>query len=179
MGRFSLIILALGLLTGCATMTTARYSMSADNNVALKKYTGSEVFLQSLAPPPNFNADCRMVGPITAADGKSIPEFVRNAFNDEFKFANIYSKNGVELHGSLTRLAFSSSSGLTNGWWKIGIKLTSSNGKSMSESSETDFKSGFVGLTACNNTAQALNGAVQDLIHKVVTDPRFGTLLKE
>jgi hypothetical protein len=166
------------LVSGCATMTPARYTMSADNQQSLKAYKGDQVELVSVAPPAHFDPDCRMVGPIKAADGAPINKFVRDAFNDEFKFANMYSGDGVQLHGVLTQVEFSSSSGLTKGWWKLAIKLTSSNGASLVQSSETKFKSGFVGLTACNNTAQALGGAVQDLIHATLTNPKFPALLK-
>jgi hypothetical protein len=172
-------LVSLLLLSGCATMTTARYSMSADNQQALKRFQGATVELVALAPPANYDANCRMVGPIKAADGGPINEFVKKAFNDEFKFANIYSTGGVKLQGVLTQAEFSSSSGLTNGWWKLAVKLTSSNGATLEQSSHTDFKSGFGGLSACNNTAQALGGAVQDLIHATLTNPKFPELLKQ
>lgn len=168
----------LALLSGCATMTPARYSMSANNNVALRGFSGSHVALVSLAPAPDPDKSCRMVGPIETANGEPISEFVRNAFNSEFKFAQIYSTTGTQLRGKLTEVQFSSSSGLVHGWWQLGIKLTSSNGATLSKTSKTNFKSGFGGLAACNNTAQALGGAVQDLIHAVVTDPQFKKLLE-
>lgn len=173
-----LAVAAAALLSGCATMTPARYSMSADNNVALRQYSGSNVALVSLAPAPDADMNCRMVGPIQAANGEPISEFVRNAFNSEFKFARIYSTSGTKLQGKLTHVQFSSSSGLTHGWWQLGIELESSNGATLEKTSKTNFKSGFAGLTACNNTAQALGGAVQDLIHAVVTDPRFKQLIQ-
>jgi hypothetical protein len=78
--------------TGCSTMTPARYSISVDTNQVLKQYKGHKAVLVSLNDPQTFDANCRMMGPIQAADGMSIPEFVRKAFNDELKFAEIYSE---------------------------------------------------------------------------------------
>lgn len=40
------------------------------------------------------------------------------------------------------------------------------------------FESGFDGITACNQTAQALAPAVQDLIKKTVTDTQFAALVR-
>ena len=166
-------------LSGCTTMTTARYSVSIDNNQALKAYAGSAVKLGSLALGTEYEANCRLAGPIKAIDNKTIDQFVLKAINDEFKFANIYSETGSTLTGTLTKVAFSSSAGLTNGWWDLGIKLDSSNGKSMVASNKYEFKSGFDAMTACNHTAQALGPAVQDLIKAVVTDPQFKGLIAQ
>ena len=166
------------LTTGCSTMTTARYSVSIDNNQALKEYTGAAVRVTSIGAPASYNSNCRLMGPIQASDGMSIPQFVEKAFNDELKFAGIYSDKGVALTGTLTKIQFSSMAGLTNGWWDLGLTLTSSNGNAMSTENRYDFKSGFDDITACNQTAQALGPAVQDLLKKVVTDPSFAPLIR-
>lgn len=174
-----LAVAAVAMLTvGCSTMTPARYTVSIDNNQALKRYEGSKVMVASVSSSGGYDANCRLMGPIQASDGMTIPQFVEKAFNDELKFANIYSDQGVSLQGDLTRIAFSSSARLTNGWWELALKLTSSNGKSMMVESRYDFKSGFDAVTACNQTAQALGPAVQDLIKKTVTAPQFGELLR-
>lgn len=118
------------------------------------------------------------MGPIQASDGMTIPQFVEKAFTDELKFASLYSDTGVALTGSINRIEFSSTSGLTNGYWHLGMELKSSNGRSMSFDNRYEFKSGFDAITACNQTAQALGPAVQDLIKKVVTNPGFGGLIR-
>jgi len=162
----------------CSTMTPARYSVSIDNNQALKQFAGSKVRIASITPVTDYNATCRLMGPIQASDGMTIPQFIEKAFNDELKFANLYSGQGIALTGRLMRVSFSSTSGLTNGWWDLALTLTSSNGKSMSAENRYEFKSGFDAITACNQTAQALGPAVQDLIKKTVTDAHFADLLR-
>jgi len=94
------------------------------------------------------------------------------------KFAGLYSESGTSLSGALDKIQFSSVSGLTGGWWDLGLTLKSSNGKSLSAQNRYEFKSGFDAITACNQTAQALGPAVQDLIKKAVGDPAFPTLLQ-
>lgn len=166
------------LASGCSTMTPARYAMSVDNHQALKKLDGAKVRLVALTSVAPFDANCRLMGPIQAADGMTIPEFVKKAFNDELKFAGIYSDSGVTLSGQFTKIEFSSTAGLTNGWWLLGVKLQSSNGTSLSAENRYEFKSGFDAITACNQTAQALGPAVQDLIKSAVTDPMFANLVR-
>lgn len=107
----------------------------------------------------------------------TIPQFVTNAFNDELKMAGIYSDDAVKISGDITRIEFSSITGLTNGYWDIGLQLKSSNGKTLAVSNRYTFKSGFDAITACNATADALAPAVQDLIKATVTHPDFAKLL--
>jgi hypothetical protein len=178
MKKFAFLTMAVLLATGCSTMTPARYSISVDNNVVLKQYAGATVEVATMTAADSYNANCRLMGPIEAADGMSIPEFVQKAFNDEFKFAGIHSGSGIKLDGSLTKISFSSTSGLVNGTWDLGLTLKSSNGRSMMTESSYGFRSGFDAITACNQTAQALGPAVQDLIKKVVSDPQFATLIR-
>jgi len=167
------------VLSGCSTVTPARYAVSVDVNDELEKFEGQAVYLAQLDAPQEYNPNCRLMGPIRAGDGMTIPEFIQDAFNDEFKFADIYDQdNGVPLTGKMEKVDFSSSSGMTNGWWELSIVLDSPNGKSLSVDDRYEFKSGFDAITACNQTAQALVAAVQDLIRKVVSDPQFASLLE-
>lgn len=175
----AVLIVAAAFASGCSTMTPARYAVSIDNNQALKKYDGRKVRLASLSSPAEYSSNCRLMGPIQASDGLSIPQFVEKAFNDELRFANLYSEGGVMLTGALTKIEFSSISGITSGWWDLGLKLSSSNGQSMAVENRYNFQSGFDAITACNQTAQALGAAVQDLIKRAVTDPQFGRLIAE
>ena len=92
--------------------------------------------------------------------------------------AGIYSEDGVKITGAITKIEFSSVSGLTNGYWDIGIQLESSNGNTVSVTNKYSFKSGFDAITACNATADALSPAVQDLIQATVTHPGFEGLLR-
>lgn len=165
------------VVSGCSTMTPARYSVSVDNDMILKNYQGKTLSLTSLDAPQSYDANCRLMGPIQASDGATIPQFVQKAFNDEFKLAGIYGNGNAVLTGRMDKIAFSSSAGLTSGWWDLSLTLHSNNGKSLSVENKYAFKSGFDAITACNQTAQALGPAVQDLIKKAVSDPHFRELM--
>jgi len=160
-------------------MTAARYSVSIDNHQVLKQFAGAKFALTTLDPPAAYASTCRLVGPIEVMDGLTIPQFIQKAFNDEFKFSNVYdNQRGVQLTGRLETIAFSSAaSELVNGWWDLAMTLHAPNGRSMRVQSRYHFKSGFDAMTACNHTAQALGPAVQDLIFTTVTDPAFRSLV--
>jgi hypothetical protein len=66
---------------------------------------------------------------------------------------------------------------LTGGSWDIGLKVNSSNGKSVSVSEHYEFNSGFIADTACKQTAEAYLPAVQNLIGKLVKAPEFKSLV--
>lgn len=165
-------------VTGRSTMTPARYAVSVDANEELEEMVGAKVYVANLSPPEDEDSNCRLMGPIKAGDGLSITEFIQDAFNDEFKFADVYDEKGVRLEGQVTEIEFSSTDGLTNGHWNLGLTLRSSNGKQMSSRVNYKFKSGFDAITACNQTAQALGAAVQDLIVETVSDAGFDALLE-
>jgi len=164
-------------LGACSTMQPPRYSISVDNVQALKKYENANFMVSEFTQSTSFNSSCRLMGPIEPADGLTFAEFIGKAFNDELKMAGVYSEKGAKISGDITKVDFSSTSGLTNGFWDISIVLKSSNGKSIVATNKYTFKSGFDAITACNATADALSPAVQDLIQNAVTNPEFKNLL--
>lgn len=178
MKRIALMVIGVMMLTACSTMQPPRYAISVDNIQTLKSYKGFKAEVVSLNQSANFSSNCRLMGPIEPADGLTMSQFISKAFNDEFKMAELYSTNGIKITGDITKIEFSSITGLTNGYWAIGLKLDSSNGQSLTVNNKYTFKSGFDAITACNATADALSPAVQDLIAATIHHPRFIKLLK-
>ena len=120
------------------------------------------------------------MGPIEASGNRTIAQFVQDSFNDEFKFAGDYGTdaNSADLKATLDHAEFSSTSGLTNGWWDLTTTLTNpKTGKSLTAHNRYEFPSGFDAMTACTQTAQALTPAVQGLIKDAVTNPGFAALI--
>jgi hypothetical protein len=166
------------LLSGCATLTPASYMVSPESKAELQKFTGSRITVDSIEGPVQFNAMCRGVGDIRIPDNMTIGQFIAKGFNDELRFAGVQGMDGAHLKGKVTRAEFSSSAALMNGWWELGVTLESANGKSISVMHRYDFESGFVGVSACNNTSTALGPATQALVREVVADPRFAALVR-
>lgn len=171
------LIAAMVILSGCSTYATQRYSVSTDNVIALRQYKGQQVKVGTFTSfePGLSSIMCRGVGPIKSPDGEPYSEYVRKALIDELKMAEVYSSaSPVTLTGTLNGLDFSSNSGN----WNVSLNVNSSNGESLTVTENYKYTSSFYGETACNQTAQALMPAVQDLISKLVTNPDFKTLLK-
>jgi hypothetical protein len=177
---FALAIAASLLLSGCETMQPATYANYGDNTFTLRKFTGAKLRITSVSDLSKFDTGCRMVGPIKTAGNRPIAEFIKDSFNDELKFAGLYSDDPgtVELAATLNSGEFSSMTGLTRGYWSFSLQVANSaNGKSLTANSRYDFDSGFDAPTACMNTSNALTPAVQRLIHSAVADPNFASLI--
>lgn len=169
------IALVLASLTGCSTYMPQRYSISADNNVALKAIEAGNINVGTFQGPANFDNSCRAAGPIAPPDNMGFETYIRKALADELKVAGKFDEKSpkVTLTGAVEQLAFSSSRGLTGGSWDIGLRVNSSNGKSTFVSEHYEFNSGFIADTACKQTAEAYYPAVQNLIGKLVKSPEF------
>ena len=171
-----LIAASLLALGGCSTYAVSRYSPNADNIVALRSLGGKMVNVGpfTATKPGEREIMCRAVGPIKSPDGEAFSDFVRKALVDELKLAGNFSANApVTLTGNLDAIDYSS----MNGSWNLALTVKSSNGRSMSVSEQYAFTSSWYGETACNQTAQALMPAVQNLVGKIVRSPDFVQLL--
>jgi hypothetical protein len=158
---------------------TQRYAIAADNNQAIKSLNTSGIGLGKFSGPADFNATCRALGPLQVADGLTHTQYIRKAFEDELKVGGAYEsgKPRVTLTGTVNKLEFSSSKGLTSGFWSIELTLASSNGKSLVVNEHYEFNSGFGASEACRNTADAFSRAVQDLVGKTLKNPDFPALV--
>lgn len=178
--KIALALAAGVLLSGCQTMQPASYANYGDNTFTLRKFTGTKLHILSINDQSKFNTGCRMAGPIETAGKRPIAEFIRDSFNDELKFANLYSDDAdaTGLNATLNSAEFSSMTGLTRGYWSFSLQIANpANGKSLTANSRYDFDSGFDAGTACMNTSNALTPAVQRLIYKAVSDPSFGSVI--
>jgi hypothetical protein len=175
------IVLAFSVLalSACSTFTPQRYSISADNNVALKAIGVGNINVGTFTGPATFDSACRGAGPIAPPDNMSFQGYVQKALADELKVAGLFDDktSKTTLSGAVEQLSFSSSRGLTGGEWNIGLRVDSSNGKSVTVSEHYTFESGFVADTACKQTAEAYLPAVQNLIGKLINAPGFQALV--
>lgn len=173
------VVLSVLALSACSTYMPQRYSISADNNVALKAIGVGSINVGAFKGPANFDNSCRAAGPLSPPDNMSFEGYIQKALADELKVAGKFDDKTpkVTLSGVVEQLAFSSSRGLTGGSWDIGLRISSSNGKSSYVSEHYEFNSGFVADTACKQTAEAYFPAVQNLIGKLVKSPEFLALV--
>lgn len=175
--KLSLISIVLLGVSSCSTYSVNRYAVSVDNVSTLKSVAGENINVGEFNSVEESKTSimCRGVGPIKTPDGKTFEGFIRKAFVDELTMADAYNADApVTLTGTLESIDFSSASGS----WDIAMTINSSNGKSISVLESYSFTSSFYGETACNQTAQALMPAVQNLIGKIVQNSDFPNLIK-
>jgi hypothetical protein len=177
----ALFVFPLTLLLGaCSTYVTQRYSISADNNMALKASGATNIGVGPFTGPAEFHNACRGAGPLAVSDNMTHTAYIRKALEDELKIAGAFAQGQprATLSGTVTKLDFSSSRGLTGGYWTIGLSLVSSNGQRLAASEHYEFESGFSAITACKQTAEAFMPAVQNLIGKIVRSSEFKALVQ-
>jgi hypothetical protein len=169
-------LMVLFVLAGCDTFSAAPYSISADNNVALKSVAGTQrIGVGPFTAAKQFDAGCRLAGPIQLPGGLTFEGYIQKAFADELKVAGLYDDKGpIVLQGVVNNLGFSSNGGS----WDISVTVTSSNGKSVAASEHYDFHTSFSAVSACHNAADAFQPAVQALVGKVIAAPDFRSLLR-
>ena len=171
-------------LTGCAHYNAQPYTVSTDNQVAIKqaaKETGaSPVSLGTVTLKAGVSPDlnCRAAGPVNAAPGKTVPQYIEEALKTELYQGGIYEPNAKNrIDAQVTALGFSS--GITDANWTMGMHLTS---KSMPEGFNADiqypFSASFIADSACKSVADAFAPAVQRLVNKIVSGAEFKQLIK-
>jgi len=169
-------IASIFILSGCSTYSATRYASNVDNVVALRSLNGKVVSVGafSATKPGEIEIMCRGVGPIKTPDGEPFSDYIRKALVDELKIANAFSPTAtITLTGNLDAIDFSSATGQ----WNLALTVRSSNGKSINASEQYAFTTSYYGETACNQTAQALMPAVQNLVGKIVRSTEFMSLL--
>lgn len=174
-----LFIFGICLLTGCTTFIVPRYHPAPNNTRELQSLGGAHVKVDRFLLSHRFDASCRGSN-IEAPVNMTFESYIQNALTDELKSAGLYDedKPTVTLNGSIDPMRFSSSKSVTSGEWLIGLTLTSSNGRTMSVTEHFEFTSGFEGTTACNRTADAFVGAIENLMGKVIRDRAFPGLIE-
>jgi len=176
MKRTLTIAVVVAIATGCSTYAVNRYQPNADNVVVLKTFRGKTVAVGAFTSTGQSKTEitCRGFGPIKTPDGETYAEYLRKGFIAELESAEIYDvKAPVTLTANLDSIDFSA----TSGHWRLGATMKSTNGKSVSATEDFKYTSSLYGETACNQTAQALLPAMQDLISKLVHSPDFPALL--
>lgn len=178
--RLLLLLIAVVGLGGCETLVAPRYSLTADNNLAVKALGVGALGVGEFTGPLTFDANCRALGAVQVADGITHTQYIRKAFEEEFKIAGVFAGNSprITLTGRVTRLGFSSTRAVTGGSWDIDLTIMSSNGSNMKVTEHYEFPSGFMADTACKQTADAFTPAVQNLVGKVVRSPEFRALVR-
>lgn len=174
-----LTALSITLATACSVYTPPRYTISADNNVALRATGGSNINVGSFRSLVALDTSCRGAASISPPDGMTFEAYIQKALTDELKIAGMFDDRSprITLTGTVEQLSFSSTRAVTGGTWDIGLRVFSSNGKSTFVAEHYEFESGYDGAAACRQTAEAWLPAVQDLLGRLLRSPAFRDMI--
>lgn len=164
------------LLAGCETTNSFPYKASTENVIAIqqnlqaKKVSVADI---QLAPGVDESPLCRLNGPVKVAPGKTIPQYVKEAFEEELFMAQAYDVKGPAIQGRIEELSFSSVSPAN---WTIRMFVKSPSSPGYEVSVKYQFDTSWTAMSACKNVADAFGPAVQSLLKQVVTNPQFSAL---
>ena len=167
------------VLSGCSTTNSIPYKASTDNVISIQQTLqsqGKKVSVGSITAASDVveNPVCRLMGPVKVAPGKSLPEFIEEAFQEELFMAQAYDpKAPTVISGQVEALDFSS---ISPAHWEITMNVSSNTSSGYTVSIKYPFKTSWDAYSACRNVANAFGPAVQELLHEVVTHPQFVSL---
>jgi hypothetical protein len=169
------------LITGCSTTNSIPYKASTSNVITIQntlKSNNSKVTLGefSVANGVEQELTCRMLGPVKVAPGKTLPAYIKEAFQEELFLAQAYdTAANVKIDGVIEKIAFSSVSPAN---WEVVMRVSSNKSAGYTVAVKYDYDTSFDAFSACKNVADAFAPAVQELLKKVVTHPQFAQLSK-
>ncbi|PCJ43625.1 MAG: hypothetical protein COA71_01770 [SAR86 cluster bacterium] len=182
-------IITLGLITytalfvtACETTNSIPYQTSTSNVMEIQQSLGeinAVVTLGTfeLAVGVEERPTCRLMGPISVSPGKTLPQYVKDAFLDELFAAGVYKTNSdVVISAKIEEIKFSSISPAS---WDIAMRVSSNRSQGYTISVNYQFSTSFSAYSACKNVADAFGPAVQELLNRVVSHPDFSVLAVE
>ncbi len=176
--RIAALLLAL-VLSACAT--PVKYQSRADISDALGQNLKSGVNVGDFKAPAEFTSMCRINGPIYPPDYElTFEKYIQSALTEELKAAGKLNNQDakITLTGAVEKLAFSTTAnGMTGGTWDIGLRVTSSNGKSTYVSEHYVYDTSLMAAVACQQATDAFLPAVQNLISKLARSAEFKSLV--
>lgn len=175
-------VLAVGcvlILAGCETTNSIPYKASTSNIIEIQQKLAAQgqtvsVGTIDLAPGVEENPLCRLMGPVVVAPGKTLPQYIKEAFIEELFAAKAYEVNApTVIDGRIDELKFSSVSPAS---WKITMTVKSNKSPGYTVSVDYQFNTSWSAYSACKNVADAFGPAVQELLHHIVTNTEFSKL---
>jgi hypothetical protein len=167
------------VLAGCSTYSVPRYASSPKISIALRnlhnKYPSGHFTVKKFTPPANKTGNCRLAGPVVVPDKGSYTGYIRTSLINELKLASMYkSSSGIPVASNISKIDFSSNSGT----WYINTQVHIGDQQPLSIQEKYGYRTSFGAISACNETAQSYEAAVQNLISKIIASPQFEAALK-
>lgn len=167
------------VLSACSYMPQ-RYSVFADNTAALKKLGVGNVNVGPFTKTAEFDNSCRVVaGVVEKPDNTGFEGYIQKALVEELKRAGMFDDQTpkITLSGVVEKLSLSTWRTIYLSNWDLGVRLNSSNGKTVYITQHYEFNAGSSNLADCQQIADHYMLAVQQTLKKLITAPEFQSLV--
>lgn len=181
-----IIVLALALVLGACSSVwmmiyrSPHYSVSESNTVSIKRFGSGNIDVGPFTKTAVFDNDCGITaGSIGMPDKLSFEGYIRNGLIEELKGADMFDDGApkITLSGTVEQLSFFSRRHIYTSTWNIGLRVTSSNGKSVYVTDHYDFDAGAGSGADCQQIANAYLPAAQKILGKFINSPEFKSLI--
>lgn len=178
--RITVLLAVVLLVSACDSSSTVPYRASTDNVLQLQSKLGDSGVQINLADfslegDKEVDFGCRLLGDLDATAGKTVENYIRDAFKDELFLAQAYADTGaVTINGLINEVDFSS----FDSRWDLAVTFSSNlypDGYVVEITH--DFKGAFSAISACRNASNAFGPAVEVLLNKTVAHPLFTKLI--
>jgi len=165
---------------GCSTTNSIPYKASTANVISIQRMLqsqGKKVSIGTITSAPGVEDApmCRLMGPVVVAPGKSLPQYIKDAFQEELFLAQVYDPNAsTKIDCRVEALSLSS---VAPANWDITMSVKSNISSGYTVSVRFPFNTSWDAYSACKNVADAFGPAVQELLKQVVTHPEFNSLV--
>lgn len=169
------------ILSGCETTNSIPYKASTSNVISMQQKLqsqGKKVSVGNITSATGVidNPMCRLMGPVKVAPGKTLPQYIKDAFQEELFMAQVYQPDSTNIiEGRIEALSFSSVSPAS---WDITMSVKSNHSSGYTVAVKYPFDTSFSAYSACKNVADSFGPSVQELLKQVVNDPQFVNLAK-
>jgi len=160
--------------------TPQPYSVAGENTEALKKFGVAHINVGPFTKTAEFDNSCRVVsGIVEKPDSSGFEGYFQKSLIAELKQAGMFDDKMPEitLTGDVQQLSLSTWRMIYLSSWDIGVRIDSSNGKSVEINQHYDFNAGQMWLPDCQQIADRYMFAVRKTIGKLIDSPEFQSLV--
>lgn len=170
-------LFALLVLAGCACKTVAPYTPEPETIPAVQNAVSTPVNIGPFRDA-SFRKEltCRSLAIVSAPNGQSYADAIRQAIIDELAQAGRYDPDSpVTLTAQLNRIDFKTEKGA----WIIRMTLFSSNGKQMLLETVHEYNGIAFGEAACLQAAYEYLPALRQFMTSLLASPEFAELTQD
>ena len=174
-----IIIVIFAFVLGACSYIPQRYSVSAENTEALNKLGVGNINVGPFTKAAEFDTRCKVVSGEIKKPDMGFEGYIQQALVKELKAADIFDDQTpkIILSGVVEKLSLTTWRTIYLSNWDLGVRLNSSNGKTVYITQHYEFNAGQNNLADCQQLADHYMIAVQKTLNKLINAPEFQSLV--